>query len=488
MVLAMPKASAPPSADPTRFGARHALTLTALLLAVQLVPIVGLIGGNAQSEVAIHFHTTKIAWFNLTGALVGTFVMPFAVKAANIYGKKRMMVALTICGLVGDLIAAVATNYSTLLIGRGVAGLYSPLGPLAYSMARDVFPRKLVGPASGLLGGGVGLVALGGPFLSGWLIDSHGFRGALWFMVIATVVVLGLILAFIPESSVRERESRMDWLGGLLLGGGLTMVVYAIGQGSEWGWTSTTTLAWAGAGVVAVVAFGFVEGRVAHPLFPKALLSRRRVWTVLLATSVAAGAVYAVGTMMQLLALMPAIPGVSDGLGWSATRNATVTAPMSALLLVVAVATGALARRTDTRILLAVGGIFTAGGYGLASQLHHSAGDILVVGLIAGVGMGIVVAVVPIMVIQSVSSEEQALGNGAQNIAQGVVQVIATQVVFVIMARDGKVMHGTQFYLDSGFTHGFWLIAAICAVGVPLALLIPKIPRSEKVDSAADIG
>lgn len=470
-----------PETEGAGFGARYALVLVSLLLTVQLLPIVGLLGGNAQSEVAIHFRTTHIAWFTLIGALVGTFVLPFVMKLAGIYGKKRVMVILTALGLIGDLVAALATDYRTLLIGRGIAGLYGPAVPLAYSMARDVFPRRLVGPASGILGGGVGLIALGGPFLSGWLIDSYGFRGALWFMVVATALSLILLLLFVPESPVREERARMDWLGGLLLGGGLTAIVYAIGQGSHWGWTSGEFFTYLGGGLVALVVFLFVESRAANPVLPLALLARRRVWTVLLATAVAAGSVYAVGTVMQLLALMPNIPGISAGLGWSATKNAVVTAPMSVVIIVMAVVTGSLARRIDPRILLGVGSSLTAIGFGLTSQFHGSVAEIMITGFVGGIGMGMIVSIVPVMIIASVEPEEQALGNGTQNLMQGVAQVIVTQLAFVVMAQDGQVLKGTQFYPDSGFTNGFWLVAGFCAAGALLAILIPKVKPLDDV-------
>ncbi|MFD8812786.1 MFS transporter [Streptomyces sp. NPDC059627] len=466
-----------PQLDDAGFSRHHIFALVALLWTVALNPITGLLAGNSQAEVAIHFRTTQIAWFTLGSTLVGVFMTPFAMKAAAMYGKKRTIVVITALGLVGDMAAALATNYSALLVGRILAGVYVPTAAIAYSMARDVFPRRTVGTASGILAASVGLVGLGGPFLSAWLIDNHGFRGALWFVVASTLVCLLLQLLSIPESPVRERDHRMDWIGGLLLGGGLTVVVYGIGEGANWGWTSGKTLAWIGIGLLAVLAFIPFEAQAAHPLVPLQLIKRRRVWTVLLATSVAAGATYAVGTVTMLLTLMPSIPHVSDGLGWSVTKSAVVTAPISILVIAVAALAGKLARHVDTRLLLAVGGVLTTVGYGIGSQLHSSEWQFIVMGLISGPGMGLVVSIMPIMVIESVAPEEQAVANGSQWLVQGVVQVVISQLVFTVMAQDGMVAHGTQFYLDSGFTNGFWLVAGACAIGALLVTLVPKATR-----------
>jgi MFS family permease len=463
------------------FGARFALILIALLWASQLNGLVGLMGSNAQSLIAIHYHTTQIAWFGQVGLLAGVFATPFVVKLAGMYGKKRLLVIVTALGFVGDLIAALSTNYETLLVGRAIAGTYAPSLALVYAMARDVFPPKLVGPASGFLGGGMGVLALGGPFLSGWIIDDFGYRGVLWFMAVATAISLLAVTFLVPESPVREARAPIDWVGGILLGGGLAAIIYGVGQGATWGWTSGKTVAFVGGGLVAVIAFVLAQRKASHPLFPVSLLGRRRVWSTFLVAGLTMGAVYAQGTVMNLLALMPKIPGLSDGLGWSATKNALISAPGSVVLIVTATVVGGLARRIDSRKLFATGGALVAIGIALVSQFHYTAAQFIGFGLISAIGMGMVVALVPIMVIESVRPEEQALGNGAQNMMQGVLQGVLTQLAFVVVAQKSNVMNGTAFYVDSGYTRGFLLFAGVVAFATALVLLIPKAKSLDEV-------
>jgi len=458
---------------------RNVLVIVALVWTVQLVALIAALSGIAQAAIAIHFRTTEIAWFTLMTLLTGTFFLPFAVKAAAVFGKKRVLLVATGLGFAGDLLAAVATDYRTLLIGRGIAGIYAASAPLAYAITRDVFPRKWVGVASGILAGGVGLVAFGGPFLSGWLLDDYGFRGVLWFMAISTAVSFLLVAAFVPESPVRAAAGRMDWAGGILLGGGVTALIYAVGQGSHWGWGSGKFIGWVVGAALALIVFVLVERKVAEPLFPLSMTRRRPVWTVLLATSIAAGSLSAVGVVIQLLILMPKIPTISEGLGWSGTHNAIVTSPISAMIIVGAVGTGLLSRRTDARILLGTGAALAVLGYGIGTHLHHSAPQIIEMGVIAGLGTGIVMAIVPIMIIEVVTPEEQALANGVQTLGQGVAQIVVSQLAFVVMAQHGAVLKGTQFYLDAGFTNGLWLVVGCVTVG---ALLVALMPRSKRLD------
>ncbi|GHD38734.1 hypothetical protein GCM10010317_006410 [Streptomyces mirabilis] len=480
--MSQTRTSPPQAHERSRSTTRNVLVVVALVWTVQLVALVAALSGIAQADIAIRFRTTDIAWFTLMTLLTGTFFLPFAVKAAALFGKKRVLLVATGLGFVGDLVAAFATDYRTLQIGRGIAGFYAATAPIAYAITRDVFPRRWVGLASGLLAGGVGLVAFGGPFLAGRLLDSYGFRGVLWFMAISTAASFVLVAAFVPESPVREAGGRMDWIGGLLLGGGITAIVYAVGEGSQWGWGSAKFAAYIAGALITLVAFVLVERRVADPLFPPSMTRRRPVWTVLLATSVAAGSLSAVGVVMQMLVLMPKIPAISEGLGWSGTRNAVVTSPISAMIIVAAVGTGLLVRRVDARILLGTGSALTVLGYGIGTHLHHNAAQIVEMGLIAGLGTGMVVAVVPIMIIEVVSPEEQALANGVQTLGQGVAQIVVSQLAFVVMAQHGKILKGTQFYLDTGFANGLWLVVGCCTLGALLVLLIPRTKRLDEAE------
>ncbi|WP_106400480.1 MFS transporter [Actinocorallia populi] len=481
----MTSPDSPPRAGRTGFGPRLAVLLLALLWPAQLLPMIGLLAGNAQADVALHFHTTQIAWFTLITALVATFATPFVVKAADLYGKRRLMLVVTALGLIGDLIAALAPTYEVLLIGRGLAGVYGAVGALVFAITRDLFPPRLVGVASGLIGAGVGVVAVGGPFLSGWLIDDFGFRGVLWFLVLATALSLVLLIFVVPESPVRGERTGMDWAGGLLLGGGMTAVVYAIGKGAEWGWTSGKTIGFLAGGGVALVLFLIVEKVVPNPMFDLGMLARRQVWTALLATSIIAASVFAGGTVSQLLGLFPKIPGVSDGLGFSATKLAVIGIPSSVLLLAAAVATGVLARRIDARLLLVAGAVLGGGGLVLMSQYHYTVPQLVLTAIPFALGMGSISALVPILIIEAVTPKEQALANGMQGLLQGVVAGVVTQLLFVVMAQHGTVLQGTQFYQDKGFTYGYLLPVAFVAVGVLVALLIPRTAKLDEVEAGA---
>jgi MFS family permease len=478
-----------------RFGVRHVLALIALVWTAQLVPLDQVMFGNSQAKVAIHFQTGQIAWYTVITTLVGTFAIPFVVKAADLFGKRRLIIAIAVAGVLGGVLAAAAPNFPVLLIGRGVTGLFfGPIAALVYALTRDIFPARNIGLALGFITGTLGLVSFAGQFLTGWLLDTYDFRGTLWFMAAATAVALVLIVAFVPESPLRNDDRAFDGLGAVLIGGGITAIVYALGKGAHWGWTSATFLGFVAAGLVAIAVFAVVETRVAAPLFPMSLLTRRVVWPIVLSTALLAGTIFSGAVISQLLGLMPhlvvTVPGypapihVSDGLGYSATKMAWIGSPASVVMILTAVATGLLARRLDARRMLLLGGLFGVAGFLLLAHWHHDARQLALAGLCSAVGMGVLVAVGPTLIVEAVAPEEQALTNGMQGLAQGLVAAVVTQGIFVVMAHGSIVARGIQFYNDAGFTHGYLLVAGVLAVGVLSTVFLARVRRLD--DAAAE--
>jgi MFS family permease len=464
-------------------GAWFALIVLALLWPTQLLALAGMLNGNAQASVALHFKTTEIAWFILMTTLVGVLVTPFAVRAADMFGKRQVMITITVVGLIGDVIAALAPNYGTLLLGRAIAGFYGPIGALAYAAIRELFPPRKAATASSIVASGIAFVAIGGPFLTGWIIDGHGFRGALWTLATATFIGLLLLLFAVPETHARVPGARMDWVGGILLGGGLTVITYGLNKGAEWGWTSATTLAFVAGGLVALAAFVVAERRTSHPMVEISMLRRRPVWSVMLAAAFAGGAVYGATVIVQLLALYPDIPTMSDGLGMTATHYAVVGLPASILILITGFCTGLLVRKIDTRLPFALGCLLAATGFLVQAANHYTETQLIVGGSVFALGFGMIVATIPVLIIETVTPEEQAVASGLQNMTTGVAITLVTTVAYVLMDDHSAVVQGTRLYLDQGFKHALWFAAGTTILALVTVLLIPRLrPPSQPDD------
>jgi MFS family permease len=147
----------------------------------------------------------------------------------------------------------------------------------------DAFPARQRGTAlgvnqvAGLAGSFIGLV-LGG-VLSAW----H-WRAIFWVSVIVGAVGAWWAYRNLRETASRRAGVKIDWWGNLTLAVGLTMLLAAITYGIQpygghtEGWTNPMVLAGLIGGVVLLVAFGFIEMRVAQPIFRLALFKIQAVW------------------------------------------------------------------------------------------------------------------------------------------------------------------------------------------------------------------
>ncbi|MFF3935131.1 MFS transporter [Streptomyces phaeofaciens] len=475
-----------PVPDAPRRRARELRLLLALIWPGQLLVVAGIVAANAQPQIAQHFHTTQIAWFGLAFTLATIVATPFAVRLGEVHGKRRVMLVLAAAGLVGDLITVLAPNYPVMVLGRVVGGLYGPVAVLVLAAVRDLFPPRRVAVALGTVAGSVGVLALVTPLLSGWLLDAFGWRGALWFLVGSTVVAV-LTLLCVPETPRRAAAGRLDWPGAVLLGGGLALVVFAVGRGRDLGWTSAGVTVPLAAGAAVLVAFTVLELRVAHPILDLRMLRRRPVATVLIGSSIPQAAYFASQSILIFLALFPAIPHVSDGLGWSTTYVAVLGIPAGLVTFGAGIGVGHLVRAVSPRTVWYAGLALLTAGLVLAAFHHRDASQIVGTGVLTGLGGGILMAGQQTMIVSVVSPEEQAAANGMSALLTQVCLTLTTQFLYALLAGGSTVLNGTAFYRDEAFTDAYLGMAAIVALGLLVSLAIPSLRRARDT-TARDTG
>ncbi|WP_225636616.1 MFS transporter [Streptomyces solaniscabiei] len=474
----------PPAAEGSkRLGPRLTLVLLAMVWPAQMLTVAGVFTSTSQGAIAQHFHTTQIAWFSTIYALVVALATPFVAKAGDLFGRKRLMVMILAAGLIGDLIAVLAPSYEIMLVGRAIAGLYGPMAALVYASARDVFPPRHIGMATGLLGSSAGIVLVLCPLAAGWLLDHTGFHGVLWALAGGIALGLLLVVLFMPNVPPTEQRVHFDWAGGLLLGGSATVLVYALAQGASWGWTSPRLLGLLALAAVLVLVFIAVERRVAEPLLDVRMLARPGVASVLASSALAQGTIYSAGTMIVFVALYPSIPGVSAGLGWSGTHNALVGTPAGILMLLVGLVAGILTRKIDPRLPWSAGLLLATAGLVGQAFYHHNELELIVTGCLTNIGGGFVLAGAGILLLGVVSHREQGLASGMAVMLANLMQALTTQLMFTALNNGSTVFQGTAFYSDTALRNAYLTLAGCLTVALLLSFFIPKVLRSDQVET-----
>src|SRR6202050_3707494 len=198
---------------------------------------------------SLHTTETGAAWL-LTGFLLSASVGTSIIgRLGDMYGKERLLLWTHVVLGAGTLLGGLPRSLALLIVARVIQGVGGGIFPLAFSIARDEFPRDRVAGSIGLMssilgvGGGAGLVV-------GALIVQHlGWHWLFWLPLAVTVLAAIATWRFIPESPVRS-PGRVNWLAAALMSLGVCAVLIAVAQTTVWGWGDART--------IGVLLFGLV--------------------------------------------------------------------------------------------------------------------------------------------------------------------------------------------------------------------------------------
>ena len=200
------------------------------------------------------------------------------------------------------------------------------LFPQVYALIRVSYGGHARRRAFGLLGMTLGLAAIAGQVLGGWIVHADLF-GLSWRVIFLVNVPLGLaawkLARHLPESR-EPSASSMDWPGAALAGLGLGLLMLALIEGPARHWPAWT-LASAMLAVAALALFVRAQRRIGAaggaPLVDMTLLTQPRFATgcllVLLVFSTAAALFLCYALLMQ------------TGLGVDALTAGSIFAPAS---------------------------------------------------------------------------------------------------------------------------------------------------------------
>jgi MFS family permease len=234
-------------------------------------------------------NVSYLLWMLMGYMLVTAVLVVTLGRLGDMYGRVRTYSAgfavFTVASIACALTPAGGQAGALWLIGwrlvQGVGG--AMLMANSAAIITDAFPARQRGTAlgvnqvAGLAGSFLGLV-LGG------LLSAWHWRSVFWVSVVVGVIGSWWAYRNLRETAPRRPGVRVDWWGNLTLAVGLTALLAAITYGIQpygghtEGWTDPWVLAGIVGGAALLVAFGFVETRVAQPMFHLGLFRIQAVW------------------------------------------------------------------------------------------------------------------------------------------------------------------------------------------------------------------
>ncbi|MFE1440787.1 MFS transporter [Streptomyces sp. NPDC058739] len=410
-------------------------------------------------------------WVLTSTLLSGAVATPIMGRLGDLYGKRRMLVASLSVMVVGALVSAATSALVPMIVGRTLQGFAMGAIPLGIGLMRDLLPRERLGSAMALMSSSIGVgggLALPAAALVAQNTDWHVlFYGAAGLGALA----IALTLTVVPESPTRAKGS-FDLPGALGLSLGLVLLLLPVTKGSDWGWSSTTTLGLFAGSVAVLLLWGAYELRAKAPLVDLRTTARPAVLFTNLASIMVGVAFYVVSLVLPQLLQLPESTGY--GLGQSMVVAGLLVAPLGLTMMFTAPVYSRLSARHGPKVTLIIGLLIIAVGYGAGLGMMSAAWQALVIAIVLGAGIGLAYSSLPALIVGAVPASETGAANGLNTLMRSIGTSVSSAVVGMVLANTANTVGGVAIPTMHGFRVSFLIATAAVVVGLLLALCLPK--------------
>jgi len=416
----------------------------------------------------LHFSQTNLQWVVTAYALTFGGFLLLGGRAADLLGRRRiLMVGLGLFSA-ASLAAALATGAGFMIGARAVQGTGAAVMlPAALSIVMTMFAEgaernKALGIWGGLGAGGstVGVIA------GGLLTRYAGWQYIFYLNVPIGTAALLLAPRIVPESRLEVVRRKFDALGAITGTAGLVLLVDAISQAPQYGWGATRTVGVLAAATVLLAAFLLIERRVTDPILPLSILRLRTLSGANVAGLLLGGSFYSfifVGTLYMQQVLH--YSALQTGVAWLA-------ASMTSIAL--AGLSQSLVTRGGAKIVMAVGMMLIGAGALWATQVPvrgHFVGNLLGPFMVAGAGTAFAFIPISIAALAGVEEHRAGLASGLLNSSQQLGGAIGIAIASSIAASHTQTLLHTgsnvPTALTGGFQQAFWVLGAIGLLAIP---------------------
>ena len=339
----------------------------------------------------------------ITGYLLGyTVAMPLMGRISDVYGHARIYQVALVLFALGSLLVALSPSLSWIVGSRVLQALGGGATvPIGMAIASGVLPPERRGLALGLIGAAAEAGSVLGPIYGGAIIHFMDWRWIFWLNLPLSAVLVAP-LALLPNQ--RRESARVDYVGGLLLAGGLAILSIALSQREVFTATSSIPYFLVGVGVLVVLTLVFWERRYWQPLLSP-LLFRSAAFLTANATQFLVG-VALIMAMVNIPLMADTVMGQEPLQGGFRLVRLTAAIPLGAILGGYLMARVGVRRITTVGLLMALGFYFMRGWGAQVEDPGHTFHL-----LVGGLGFGLVIA--PILLTAISAATEEYRGTAA---------------------------------------------------------------------------
>ena len=462
------------------------------------IAIGAFMSGTSQSSalgimptIAGHFAADlpTVQWVIIGNILATSILLLPMGRLSDTINRKQVYSAGFIIFVVASAVAGFASNLMVLIIARVFQGIGSAMIQANMTaMIISVFPERERGKAIGAQVSVLGLGMIGGPGLGGLLTAALGWRSV--FLINIPIGIIGVAAAMVilnksqlsPNVQAGQRPS-FDWLGAVLSGVALLLLLLTISMGNRIGWGSGAILSGLLASPVFLATWVWWELRTTSPMLDLRLLKRR-----LVAFGMAASWLNFVATNSTMFLLPFYLQNI---LGYNAGEVGLLIMTPALGLLIFGPIGGRLSDRFGPRIFIVAGLALTSVtvlGLSALPNERTSATLIFLLLVVGGSGAGLFQSSNQSSVLGAVDRSKHGVISSLSHLTRssGIVLgvALATAIVVAIMGTMGVTpsleaisTHGGAHAFILGFRRALMIQGSLLLVGMVLSLWKGEQPK-----------
>ncbi|GAA4924355.1 EmrB/QacA subfamily drug resistance transporter [Actinomycetospora succinea] len=418
--------------------------------------------------------------------LVGAATIVTSGVLGDVFGRRLLFLSGLALFVASCALIALAPTGEMVVLGRVIQGAS---GAAILATGLSLLSVATDGPARmravTLWGAASAAGAAAGPVLGGVLNEVAGWQGLFWLDAAIAAVCIPWVMAAVPESRDPDRPRSVDLAGTVLVAAILAPLIFAVTEGSTWGWASPATLGCLAVSVLAVVGFVLVERRVTAPLIDLALLRNLLLVVSTVAILIGAGAIAGISFLISLYFQSPA------AFGMSSLEAGLACLPVALVVVLAAPAVAPLAHRFGGRPVVVLGFLLLTGGFVLLTFVGAGWTYLMFLPGLLAVALGLSLSNGPASsaATESVPPAQVGAASGISNMARYVGGAVVTAIVAGLYTSVDTAQTAAgatpSDSLATAFSRACIALVVVSALGIPLARRAGRKPKPTPVQLAA---